>query len=284
MKPILVTFLITAAFCTAAAAEETAPRNVPGAQETTSLGDEVSRILDYNAANNIKNGFSPHRPNYLLPFITSDYNYDRNETEVKFQISMKQRFLRFYGWALYIGYSQRSFWQAYDESESRPFRENNFNPEIFIRTKMWNGWRFDCGMEHESNGESSITSRSWNRAYITPYYENKYIRLSLKTWYRFPEEEKENPDDSEGDDNPDIHKYFGYNELGLTFKIHNLYLTTMSRWNFRHRKGAFCMDATYPMYTSSMHWFVQYWEGYGESLIDYDLRQRKFGFGFMFTR
>ncbi|HQO03537.1 MAG TPA: hypothetical protein PLI62_14845, partial [Spirochaetota bacterium] len=103
MKPILVTFLITAAFCTAAAAEETAPRNVPGAQETTSLGDEVSRILDYNAANNIKNGFSPHRPNYLLPFITSDYNYDRNETEVKFQISMKQRFLRFYGWALYIG-------------------------------------------------------------------------------------------------------------------------------------------------------------------------------------
>ncbi len=284
MKLLLAAVLILAIPCAAISAAEPIPENAPAQQNTSSLSDEVGRILDYNAANNIKNGFSPHRPNYLLPITTSNYNYDRDENEIKFQISVKQRFLRLYGWAWYIGYTQKSFWQAYDESESRPFRENNFNPETFMRTKMWNGWRFDLGLEHESNGESGLLSRSWNRIYFTPYYENKYIRFSLKSWYRIPEEEKENPEDTNGDDNPDIHKYYGYSELGLTFKIRDLYLSTMSRWNFRHKKGAFCLEATIPMYTNSMHWFIQYWEGYGESLIDYDLRQRKFGFGFMFTR
>lgn len=284
MKLLLVTLLIMAAPCTVLYAAKQIPEETAAPRGTISLSDEVGRILDYNAANNIKNGFSPHRSNYLLPYTMSDYHDERDDTEVKFQISVKQRFLRFYGWAWYIGYTQKSFWQAYNESESRPFRETNFNPETFVRTKMWNGWRFDLGFEHESNGKSPLESRSWNRIYFTPYYENKYLSFSLKTWYRIPEEEKEYPEDSNGDDNPDIHKYYGYSELGLTFKIRDLYLSTISRWNFRHKKGAFCLDATFPMYTNSMYWFIQYWDGYGESLIDYTLHQRRIGFGFMFTR
>ena len=97
MKLLLACILVIALPCAAISAAEPAREDAPAPQETTSLGDEVSRILDYNAANNSKNGFSPHRTNYLLPFTTSDYNYDRDNSEVKFQISVKQRFLRFYG-------------------------------------------------------------------------------------------------------------------------------------------------------------------------------------------
>ncbi len=259
--------------------EESAPF-----QELKSLKSDIDRIIDYNAANNSKRGFTAHRSNYLIPRTISDHYEDREKYETKFQISVKQRFLRFYGWAWYIAYTQKSFWQAYNISDSRPFRENNFNPETFIRTKMWNGWRFDLGAEHESNGKALPDSRSWNRIYFTPYFENQYLIFSLKSWYRIPEREKRYPDDPEGDENPDILHYYGYGELGLTLKIADLHLATMSRWNFAHRKGAFQADLSYPLRINSMYLFVQYWEGYGESLIDYDLRQRKIGLGFMFTR
>lgn len=283
----LKTALIAAAlllFAMPLAAEEAPRQESSPLPEVRALADEVQKLIDYNASNNTKSGFSAHRSNYLLPFTTSDYDYDRENTEVKFQISIKQRFLRLYGWAWYIGYTQTSFWQAFNESDSRPFRENNFNPETFLRSRMWAGWRFDLGYEHESNGLSQPDSRSWNRLYLTPYFENAYFRFSLKAWYRIPEEDKDDPMDSHGDDNPDILDYYGYGELRLMVKIWDLYLSTMTRWNFEHGRGAFCGDATFPLYTSSMHWFVQYWEGYGESLIDYDINQRKIGFGFMFTR
>ncbi len=257
----------------------------PVQPDTIPVRDEIIKVIDYNAANSSKNSFSAHKPNYVLPFTISDYTGDgREKYEIKFQISFKQRCIHFKGWAFYLAYTQKSLWQAFDSSNSRPFRESNFNPELFIRTSMLDGWRLDFGGEHESNGKSMPESRGWNRLYLTPYFENDYVRLSLKTWYRFPEKEKTDPNSNGGDDNPDIQKYYGYNELGLTVKIKNLYLETLGRWNFRHKRGAFCLNASMPFKTNTMKWFIQYWEGYGESLIDYNVRQRKFGIGAMFTR
>ncbi|HEY1405921.1 MAG TPA: phospholipase A [Spirochaetota bacterium] len=253
------------------------PQTIPSVQE----------LIDYNIANNAENGFSAHKQNYVLPYAYSDDSRGRENQEVKFQISIKQRVLRFYGWALYFGYTQKSFWQAYDFHNSRPFRENNFNPEVFLRTKMWGGLRTDFGFEHESNGQQGLASRSWNRLYFTPYYENEHAVLFLKGWWRFREKKKKSPTDSSGDDNPDINKYYGYAELGATLKfpeLHNLYISTVTRYNFKYRKGSVEVDATFPGVISSMSLMVQYWDGYGESLIDYNVKQRKIGFGVNFTR
>ncbi len=249
----------------------------------------IREIIDYNLSNNSKNGFSAHKINYILPYTRSwmDEDDGRKKSEIKFQISVKQRLLKFYGWAFYFAYSQKSFWQAYDLSDSRPFRENNFNPEFFLRTKMWSGYRVDTGVEHESNGKNIPDSRSWNRVYLTNYFENARMIASLKAWYRFKEDDKKNESDVDGDDNPDIHRYYGYGELGLTLKLpelRNTYISCMTRFNPEYRRGAFELDLTIPLQLNSMSLMVQYWNGYGESLIDYDVKQQKIGFGLNFTR
>jgi phospholipase A1/A2 len=163
----------------------------PAGDETTVFTiPSISEIIDYNISNNAEKGFSPHKENYILPITIADYRNDRENKEIKFQISIKQRLIRLYGWAAYFAYTQKSFWQAYDKNKSFPFRENNFNPEFFIRTKMWSGIRYDLGIEHESNGQKMPDSRSWNRIYLLPYYENNYLISSLKIWYRLKEDKK----------------------------------------------------------------------------------------------
>jgi phospholipase A1 len=149
---------------------------------------------------------------------------------------------------------------------------------------MWGGFRVDAGFEHESNGQTEPQSRSWNRLYLYPYYENKYCVLSAKIWYRLQEEPKKYPEDPGGHENPDIHRYNRHGELHLALKWPRVRLSAMTRINPAARRGAMRLDLTAPLYTNSMFWYVQYWEGYGESLIDYNIYQRSVGVGVMMTR
>jgi phospholipase A1/A2 len=255
-------------------------------EDMKSAPSSIKELIDYNIANNAANGFSSHKSNYILPLTWSDIDDGRDKKEIKFQVSIKQRLLKFYGWAFFFGYTQKSFWQAYDDSKSRPFRENNFNPELFLRTKMWLGVRCDLGLEHESNGRDIPSSRGWNRIYLLPYYENDRFVVFLKGWYKIHEPEKKYPNDVNGDDNPDINKYYGYGELGMKLKIpelNNIRVTGLGRYNFRHKKGAVELSVIVPGLISSMGITAQYFDGYGESLIDYNVRQRKFGVGVSFT-
>jgi phospholipase A1 len=284
MKKIFL-ILIMFAISFEASAQTPKPGKTKPKKET-SLVDEVKYLVNYNITNNSKFGFSAHKQNYFLPYTRSTFKESnfRKKSEIKFRVSIKQRIFRFYGWAFYFGYSQLSFWQAYNYEKSRPFRENNFNPEFFIRTKNWGGLNFDFGFEHESNGRDLPLSRGWDRLYLTPRYENDYIILALKSWFRLPRPEKDDPQDVKGDDNPDIHEYYGYNELIFKVKIYDFRIGSMFRYNFKHKKGGMQVDLTFPMYTNSTFWHVQYWNGYGESLIDYNVKQQKFGLGVMLTR
>jgi phospholipase A1 len=162
----------------------------------------LPELIDYNIANNAADGFSAHKTNYMLPFACSTNHDGRDGKEIKFQMSIKKRLLKFYGWAFYFSYTQKSFWQTYDFRESSPFRENNFNPEFFLRTKMWYGIRTDLGFEHESNGQTQATSRSWNRIYLTPYYESRRFIAFVKGWYRLKDRKSRGASDPGGAENP----------------------------------------------------------------------------------
>ncbi len=237
---------------------------------------------------------APHRQNY---FLVINYNSDLNKEiyentgqdapknyEAKFQISFKVlTWKKMFGdkGDLFVAYTQRSVWQLYDEALSSPFRDTNFEPEVFVKfdTDFNLGGlknRFiTIGFNHQSNGESESLSRSWNRIYAAFVAERGNLALILKPWYRIPEKE-------ENDDNPNIEKYLGYGELTAAYLMKEHVFTLMFRNNLRanENRGAVELGWSYP-FTPKVRVYVQCFNGYGESLIDYNNSVNRIGFGIM---
>ena len=236
----------------------------------------------------------PHKRNYLLPvtynshvnskpFKVDDDDVDR--VEVKFQFSFKVPIWQdVIGRAdLWAAYTNLSFWQAYNSTHSSPFRETNHEPELFLTvendTKLFGltNSLILFGINHQSNGQSGSLSRSWNRLYLNFILDRGDFVLSFKPWYRIEE-------DRDDDDNPGINRYLGYGELKLGYKWDHHLFSIMLRNNLRqeNNKGAVQFDWTFPL-TSHLKGYVQYFNGYGESLIDYDASSNRLGFGVVLT-
>lgn len=245
----------------------------------------------------------PHRPNYILPItysgkingaphedILKTKNGERefSKTETKFQFSfkfpVKKNFLN-ERTSLWLAYTQVSFWQVYRSSLSRPFRENNYEPELLIINKPENGIHFfglknvmnSFSINHQSNGRAGEQSRSWNRLIFDIAFEKNQSLLVFKPWYRLPEKDA-------GDENPDIHKYLGYGEVDLFLKVGEQVCGIRFYNNFRtdHNKSSFEVTWTTPL-SERIKGVAHYFDGYGESLIDYNFRSRRVGLGIMLT-
>lgn len=247
---------------------------------------------------------TPHKMNYILPASytnkknteayseLSDWAENFKNVEAKFQISMKVPLTTSgifkKGDHLYFAFTLESWWQLYAEDVSRPFRETNYQPEFFYITPIdWHPFGGNAGLvvgvEHQSNGRSQLLSRSWNRAYLNFIFEKNDFALSFRPWYRIPEDEKENLLDPNGDDNPDIDNYMGHFELGLVYSLNKRYDFSLKlRENFAHHKGAIELGFTFPLW-GKLKGYAQYFNGYGESLIDYNHKQQRFGIGFALT-
>lgn len=264
----------------------------------------TNRILSEKAVSDDRFVIIHHKPNYLLPFsyntspnkapfVSSGDNMSR--TEVKFQISLKaplwQGVFKGYG-NLYVAYTNISWWQACNHFSS-PFRETNHEPEIFMAFPTdfnFFGMRLrgvTTGLKHQSNGRSGSLSRSWNRVMFGAFFERKDFYVSVQPWYRIPEKTKDdtNPDwpDVEGDDNPDIERFMGYGEMHIGYKLNKHHLNVMLRNNLRSDNvGAVQLDWSFPL-TKRFRGYVQYFYGYGESLIDYIHSFNRISFGMMLT-
>jgi len=231
-------------------------------------------------------GLSLHKEMFMLP-VTFSSEYNGAQTETVFQLSAKHRLL---GSGFYFGYTQISFWQAYDHKNSAPFRETNYNPELFYRWKRFGLWGgqvgADIGFEHESNGQRVGLSRSWNLLYISGYYWRSNMLLHLKLRYRIPEDEKETPDAAVGDDNPDITDYLGYSDLTVMFRLPRNHLLRLKlRGNIGKGRGGVVLTYSLPVPKSEQSFFVvRLSHGYGESLVDYKRSLDRIGVGIMFRR
>ncbi len=242
-----------------------------------------------------------HRENYLLPM---SYNSSRNgeplgisdsslnNVEVKFQFSVK-----FAVWRniiadadLWAAYTNLSFWQAYNESRSSPFRDSNHEPEVFLSKNNdltlfgFTNTVNRVGVVHQSNGKGGTESRSWNRIYLQMFLERDNLTLVFKPWYRIPESRKDSPGVSTGDDNPDIQAYLGYGEIKALYKWENHTFSLLWRNNLRRsdNRGAVELGWIFPI-TGCINGYLQYFNGYGESLIDYNSSVNRIGIGFIFT-
>ena len=230
-------------------------------------------------------GLSLHKEMFMLPMTYSDA-YNNRQVEAVFRVSAKHRIFATH---LYFAYTQISFWQAYDSDNSAPFRETNYNPEIFFRTSsspFWSGRiGADIGAEHESNGQKPPISRSWNLLYVSPYYSRANLLIHLKLRYRVPEDDKRFPGDSEGDDNPDITDYLGYNDLNVYYSFWNGHtLHFMVRGNVSTGRGGAGFNYSFPIPKSERSCLTfRLTHGYGESLVDYKRSLTRIGIGIMFV-
>lgn len=237
----------------------------------------------------------PHRPSYFLlgrytdapnrlptspskPPLPSDL--DLKSVESKFQISFKVKladFSEFGGAALWAGFTQQSHWQLYNDSNSRPFRESDYEPELMLafdpRVEVL-GWRWRLlvvGLNHQSNGRDEPLSRSWNRVYAQFGVERGDFALLLRPWWRIPERASD-------DDNPDIHRYMGYGDVIGVYRRGEHTVSALARYNVRSSRGALQLGWQFPL-GRRVRGYVQAFSGYGESLIDYNIRQNTIGLG-----
>ncbi len=257
-------------------------------------------------AGSMRSILTPHNRNYLLPATLSldpndepfrqAYGAPASErldrTEAKFQLSLKFALAEnLFGRedSLFFGFTTKSFWQAYNTPFSSPFRETNYEPEIFwtnpLRTQVLGSDAnvLTLGLSHQSNGLGGTLSRSWNRVYANFAWEKNNFVLTLKPWWRIPENAKGDPLDSGGDDNPDIEKYMGHFEFTTSWRSRDHELSLMLRNNLRsENRGAVQLDWTFP-FLPGVRGHAQYFNGYGESLIDYNARIERFGIGILLS-
>ena len=246
---------------------------------------------------------SPRNPFYLVPYdqnyitysyakgintpLYSDAGLDEAEQyddhEIKFQLSIMIPLWRgLFGKnsALMASYTQLSMWQALNTEISSPFRETDYQPQLFgawaTRMELWGAklrW-IELGYNHQSNGRSGDISRSWNRIFANFVVERGNFYTSFRPHYRIEESDEDN------DDSPDIEDYLGRFNLDFGYRWRRHVITLRTRYSFQGAAGSAEVGWSYPL-SDSVRLYAQLFTGYGDSLIDYDNYQTRIGLGVM---
>jgi phospholipase A1 len=252
-------------------------------------------------------GFKPYRQSYVLLARTNFPNeaptspnpdnrvpptYTPLPGEAKLQFSLKALVLpkQTLGDAnkLWFGYTQQSYWQIFDAANSRPFLESNYEPELIFshrfdladQTPSWRQPRIlNVGLVHQSNGQSDPRSRSWNRIYAQLGWSDNLLgggsyAVLVRPWRRFGEA-------PETDNNADIAKYLGHGDVEALYWKGPYMLSLLAR--MRSLQADFSMPMPFMQGDAenkrALQLHLQFFSGYGESLIDYNQSHTSFGFG-----
>jgi phospholipase A1 len=214
--------------------------------------------------------FGLYKDNYFVFGPPVGEKANKHNTNVKFQISISQRLTKTtlpLGTYLYLFYTQKCMWNVLEES--LPMTDLNFNPGIGLAKPLINrDGRFigvlQLALEHESNGRDSIQSRSWNRitfggsVMITPS-----IVVHGKFWIPFVD----------GENNPDLLRYTGLCQAGMEYnapsKRFGVSFLVVKRKTWKLDFNT-VVELNYRIFRNSNQFlFLQYYNGYGENLLDY---------------
>jgi phospholipase A1 len=279
------------------AATEPAPAAVQDVVPATQVASAPASMIDAAW------GFEPdasryliglYRPNYFLIGRYSDHPNDApfrvlfdaleypdatlDSTEAEFQLSFKARLWATddHSFGVWAAYTQRSQWQVYNADLSAPFRETNYEPEVFVSYNpklSFAGfdWRlFNFGYNHQSNGRSDPISRSWDRLIAEFGVERGDFALLVRPWVVISEG---------GDDNPDITDYTGWGDVTAVYKWRGNSFSLMGRGNPETRKGTVQLTWMSPPILGPLRAYVEAFSGYGDSMIDYNWYQNTIGIG-----
>lgn len=208
----------------------------------------------------------------------------RSGWNARFQLSFKYRLFDTgsgYGarrpWlsGFYFGYTQTSLWDL--ESASKPFKDTSYRPSLFWRWDRaeargsLDGARF--GFEHESNGQAGIESRSINTLFVRPEWR---WRWSDARALEFTPKLYGYLDKSE---NPNIDDYRGHIDWRVRYDSGGQWISTAVARLSAAGHGALLLDfsrRTRDMRIGALSGYVhiQYFNGYGETIVDYNVRRK----------
>lgn len=213
--------------------------------------------------------FGLYKDNYFIFGPSIGRKPTKENTNIKFQISIAQRLTNAtLPWCtyLYLFYSQKCFWNVLENS--MPMTDLNFNPGIGLTKPLFVKNRYvgklSLILEHESNGRDSIWSRSWNKVSLASnIIIDPNLMVAGKIWIPI----------IDGQNNKDILDYCGIYQMSVQAMTDNrkftgsLTLVKRRGWNLNYNT---ILELAYRFSRkSNQYFFLQYYNGYGEGLLDY---------------
>jgi phospholipase A1/A2 len=235
----------------------------------------------------------------IQPYQSTYWIFGDYEDQVKFQVSFKYPIILKNRNGIKFAYTQKVQWKIYNKSN--PIEDINYNPCIFYENEL-NKYYIDffrIGIyEHFSNGEKHEKSRGIDRGFLE--IQNSIGKtfnagIRVKIWYYY----------LIGFHNRDIGEYTSNSEFELFIKLKNE--------NFLEHENLYCKGGFGGIYLgnemfnthrhigfskkywiecglsfriskieSSIDWYLQYYRGYAEFLLDYNKYGEAFRIGIIF--
>jgi len=246
------------------------------AQDQKEFTDSLKHELNFGPY------FGLYKDNYFSVGMPIGAKPTGLNSDVKFQISLAIRLTKAtlpWNTYLYLMYTQKTFWNVFQES--LPMRDMNFNPGIGLSKPFFNKGRYvgklTLLVEHESNGKDGDASRSWNRvSFCGSVLVTEWLMVHAKFWIPI----------IDSGNNRDILDYCGIYSNGFTAytpdKKFSFGLTFVKRrgWNFNYNTIA---EFSWRVHEeSNLNLYAQYYNGYGENLLDYNKFHSRFRVGIIF--
>lgn len=211
--------------------------------------------------------FGLYKDNYFIFGPPIGQRIQKDNTNIKFQISFAQRLTRSTlpgGTYLFLFYTQKCFWNVLQKS--MPMTDLNFNPGIGLTKPLFVRDRFvgkaTLTIEHESNGRDGIASRSWNKISLGGNVMiDPQVNVHAKFWIPI----------IDGGENRDILDYCGIYQMGASFTTLNqrfgAAVTLVKRRGWKPNYNTI-LELNYRIFKrDNQYLFMQYYNGYGEGLL-----------------
>ena len=223
--------------------------------------------------------FSLYKDNYFTIGTAIGPRPSATNSDVKFQVSISQRLTKStlpFNTYLFLFYNQKVFWHVFENS--MPVHDFNFNPGIGVSKLLIAKDRVigkaSLLIEHESNGRDNDNSRSWNKISLCgSIYISPQFMIHAKYWIPIVD----------GQHNRDILRYCGIFQNGLQVmsndKKYGMAITLVKRqgWNLNFNT---IVELNYRLFKKdNQYMFLQYYNGYGDNLLDYNKFHSRLRFG-----
>lgn len=228
-----------------------------------------------------------YRPNYVLPYYSTGHPYysiyhnitpnsqtvmnDELKAQLSFLVPLARHLLKEKPLSLNFAYTQLMYWQVY--AKSQYFRETNYEPEFFIENYFNPYIVGQIGIDHQSNGRGGELERSWNRGFLQFQFSGTDWLAHIRAWTLVDKA------DSSNLHNPEIAWYLGYENILFSYNLAGI-KASIEVQNIESglSRGFIQCSLSYPV-LKSLSIYGQFFNGYGQSMIEYNHKTTSAGIG-----